>query len=135
MNNPGPMRREGRRLMDSVYIVTSGSYSDYQIVIVFATKELADAFVSDNGDCDVEEYPLNTVVPKVYKWFAWIKLDSGEIYHVSEFLPVFEQELRDSGNGNLSAGGATKDEAIKNVSDYRRAYLARPSQANVEAEA
>lgn len=53
--------------MTTIYVVTRGSYSDYQIVGVFSTKEKAEAFTEFypktgyNGLNDIEEYELNAV--------------------------------------------------------------------------
>lgn len=46
--------------MKKIYIVTSGSYSDYGIDAVFSTKELAEIFVSRFGeDMNIEEWDLD----------------------------------------------------------------------------
>jgi len=45
-----------------VYIVTSGSYSDYHIEAVFSTKEKAEEYIQNNCDDDVneiEEYEMD----------------------------------------------------------------------------
>lgn len=35
--------------MSTVYVVTSGSYSDYGINAIFSTEELANAYVNEAG--------------------------------------------------------------------------------------
>jgi hypothetical protein len=45
--------------MAKVYVVTSGSYSDYGIASVFDSRELAEAMVRGREDYRVEEYTLN----------------------------------------------------------------------------
>lgn len=50
--------------MEKVFIVTSGSYSDYNIDAVFDTKEKAEAYIKSFGQYDqdfndIEEYDLN----------------------------------------------------------------------------
>lgn len=49
--------------MGKVYIVTTGRYSDYSIIAVFDSMELAQAFIDSNdfgSDInDIEEYELN----------------------------------------------------------------------------
>ncbi len=52
--------------MEKVYIVTSGSYSDYKIEAVFTDKELAGEYQRRGGeDYDVEEYEINQPIPDV----------------------------------------------------------------------
>jgi hypothetical protein len=48
--------------MNKIYIVTSGSYSDYQINAVFSTRELAQKYVDkfESTDYRVEEHELDT---------------------------------------------------------------------------
>lgn len=48
----------------TIYVVTSGGYSDYVIVAIFDDKALADAYCEGSDDADgdgmrVEEYPIN----------------------------------------------------------------------------
>lgn len=73
--------------MSNVYIVTQGSYSDYGIVGVFGTRELADEYIQlemkrsnsrfDNY-YDVEEFTLNHVVPKpVYRAHLSVKYEDN----------------------------------------------------------
>lgn len=46
--------------MKTIYVVTSGSYSDYGINAVFDDKELAEKFVKLHGsNYDIEEYECN----------------------------------------------------------------------------
>lgn len=50
--------------MDKIYIVTAGDYSDYHIVTVFSSRELAEKFCTKFGDPDyeyeIEEYELDS---------------------------------------------------------------------------
>ena len=45
--------------METVYIVTSGSYSDYGIDAVFKDKSKAELYCSCHRDCQIEEYNLS----------------------------------------------------------------------------
>ena len=51
--------------MKTIYVVTSGSYSDYGIDAIFDTKELAQAFIDSfrqggfNGFNDIDKWDLN----------------------------------------------------------------------------
>ena len=45
--------------MDKVYIVTSGSYSDYEIRAVFLDKGIAEQYAKIKQDATVDEWPLS----------------------------------------------------------------------------
>lgn len=45
--------------MKMIYVVTSGSYSDYGINAVYDSRELAEAATAGKSDYEIEEYPLN----------------------------------------------------------------------------
>lgn len=55
-----------------VYVVTSGSYSDYGIDAIFSTKELAETYVSrmDNNSSysgyNIEEWPIDAGLPRLF---------------------------------------------------------------------
>lgn len=54
--------------MTTVYLVTSGSYSDYSVRGAFSTRELADEFMErcHDGDWnDIEEYELDAFLPQL----------------------------------------------------------------------
>jgi hypothetical protein len=56
--------------MREVFAVTSGSYSDYHIVAMFSTKELAEEFIRlipDEEYNGIEEYELNPPVSDLIK--------------------------------------------------------------------
>ena len=49
----------------TIYVVTSGVYSDYRILAVFANEIAAQTFIKGRErpkDCRIEKYPLNTEV-------------------------------------------------------------------------
>lgn len=50
--------------MSKVYVVSTGSYSDYNVVAVFADKALAEAHADEIGGNEVEVYELVDVSPK-----------------------------------------------------------------------
>ena len=57
----------------TIYIVTSGEYSDYRIDAVFDTKDLAEAYVAAGAEQPyykkhIEEYPLNKYVDLDYMY-------------------------------------------------------------------
>lgn len=43
----------------TIYVVTSGEYSDYRIEGVFTDKDKAEAFADRNPEYEIEEYPAN----------------------------------------------------------------------------
>lgn len=52
-----------------VYVVTSGSYSDYGINAIFSTPELAELYKNNYnkanpGDADIEEWELDKPIPE-----------------------------------------------------------------------
>lgn len=59
--------------MSNIYLITRGSYSDYEIVGAFSTREKAEKLVQEqeekgnneyNGGCQVEEFSIDTIQPK-----------------------------------------------------------------------
>jgi len=61
--------------METIYILTEGDYSDYHIIGVYSTKELAEKaqFVYENSQ--IEEYTLDNVPdypPGMKAWFVFI---------------------------------------------------------------
>ena len=49
--------------MSKVFILTEGSYSDYHILAVFSTKELAEKYTKVNPSAGIEEYNLDAPIP------------------------------------------------------------------------
>lgn len=78
-------------MMSIVYIVTSGSYSDYGIVAVFSTKEKAEAFIEqrrqtecyDHDDNEIEEWTLDEESGKVARalFSCFLQAESGDVVH------------------------------------------------------
>ena len=67
---------------DSIFIVTSGEYSDYGIEAVFSTREKADEYVEQHGtDFRVEEFPVDSCVPdnSKKKWNVYLDYNTGEL--------------------------------------------------------
>jgi len=50
----------------TVYVVSSGCYSEYSIDAIFSTKEKAEAFSICSEDRYIDEYELDTVAPPEY---------------------------------------------------------------------
>jgi len=73
--------------MGKVYIVTQGEYSDYGIVAVFATRKLAEECVRHMGhlsDADVEEWELNSELPRKRQYHVKIIRTTGRITSVTD---------------------------------------------------
>lgn len=69
-------------IMEKVYIVTSGEYSDYTIEAVFATREKAEEYVEAHGaDYRVEEYQVDDaeVKKKESIWRVSVNWKTGEV--------------------------------------------------------
>jgi hypothetical protein len=49
--------------MKTCYAISSGSYSDYSVIAIFTTRELAEAELPRYEDADIEEFPLDPTTP------------------------------------------------------------------------
>jgi hypothetical protein len=79
-----------------IYVLTAGEYSDYHIVGVFTTYELAQKYAEFSGaDSQIESYSLDIKPP------AW-RRPGENIYDI--FLQIIYQRTRD--NANFVAPGA-----------------------------
>lgn len=82
----------------AVYIVTSGSYSDYGIDHVFETRELAAAYVAccDDRNATIEEWPLIAAdgfrVDRVRALAASYDADRGIYYHAFSSISLLDLE-------------------------------------------
>ena len=78
-------------MTNSIYVLTEGSYSDYHIVGVYSTKELAEEAQSLYEYSQIEEYDLDNIPehpPGMIAWFVRIsdgKLDDIYTRQVSPF--------------------------------------------------
>ena len=67
--------------MTTIYVVTTGEYSDYGICAMFSSKEKADQYCerfkkhADYTGYDIEEYTLDPIPDDVYR-------ENKELYHV-----------------------------------------------------
>jgi len=52
--------------MKTCYAISSGSYSDYQVIAIFTTRELAEAELPRYKGADIEEFPLDPTTPVQY---------------------------------------------------------------------
>lgn len=83
---------ELRRLRDenaepkTLYVVTSGEYSSYQIHAVFSTREKAERYTSElqktpHSDAEIEEYALDADAEQIARpvWMCEIQVECGAI--------------------------------------------------------
>ena len=83
--------------MAKVYIVTSGSYSDYGIKACFSTLEKADRYVSIPGvDGNVEEYELDIALEPYNRGltFYTVKmLEHGDVVEAKPDDPTYTERF------------------------------------------
>jgi hypothetical protein len=91
--------------VNKVYVVTSGSYSDYHIVAVFSTREQAEEFAATyNRSYDsnqVEEFVLNEVARDAIRFVAYahptrLSEDADIEFHY-EHMATSQEELDEPG--------------------------------------
>ena len=105
--------------MQTIYIVTSGWYSDYNIEAVFDSRELAEIYTKHGPGFRVEEYTLNPEIPHLdkiqngYKFFVVI-MEHGEVESVYESTMREESTtLYDDGDFFVETFAKSKEQAIK----------------------
>ena len=118
-----------RFLKSKVYIVTTGSYSDYRIEGVFSSKRRANAFIRrrhNNGD--VEEYEVDAFARERIHTVYFVRLDyDGDLENrsQSELLGTPCSLQNSGGNSSGFYGRSTKsyNHALKLAAEARQAYL------------
>jgi hypothetical protein len=117
--------------MKKLYLLTSGSYSDYTVIGVYDDKALAEEEAKNHQDVnDVEEVFLNVPSAKVgYLWFVICKMDftivsltknsSMDLYNkVTECIIKKEKHYR------VTVFAKDETEAIKIANDLFHQYKA-----------
>lgn len=111
--------------MSNIYVVTTGSYSEYDIKGVFDNEGLANNYALQWCDSRIETYQLNPANPYAdkiangYKYFQ-VHIDSGEVKYcyVIDFDTWGDSEIE---NYSPELGGAimalSKDEARQIAAD------------------
>ena len=81
---------------DKVYVVTSGSYSDYSIECVFSTREKAEEYLQYHDDeYRIEEYALDEKFEKKGSiWKVTIDLSSDEVDFRKEWHPLGDEYIK-----------------------------------------
>lgn len=69
----------------TVYVITTGEYSDYSICAIFSTKEKANEYIQQHGtEYRIEEYNLDEeVVKEVQLWRIDVSLKDNSLVEVS----------------------------------------------------
>jgi len=122
-----------------VYVITSGCYSDYHIVRIFSTKELADQFCNKYSRPDpweeysIEEHTLDNSIPEqLTDTYVQLKPDGSVMntWTKQRFSddPLPSRRITLYHNGAMSihiAAQPNREKAIKAAQDLRAAYLAQ----------
>lgn len=124
--------------MSKVYLVADGDYSDYRILGVFSSLELANqAKARLCADNPIDERELDEVPPAPEHDIMWsIMFDKSG--NVTEWKTIADKRLVESGwrraakewhRGQIEvlARGDSLDDAIKSATDTRRMWLALPA--------
>jgi len=72
--------------MTTIYVLTEGEYSDYHIVALYSTKELAEEAQKFCPESNIEEYGLDSLKipehpPGYTGWYVSINADTNDIHH------------------------------------------------------
>lgn len=96
--------------MNTIYILTEGSYSDYHVIGVYSTKELAEKAQFVYEDSQIEEYTLDDVPdypPGMKGWYVNIddaKPDEPYSYQVSPDYATIPSESEYNYHYNKQTG-------------------------------
>lgn len=130
--------------MNTVYVVTSGEYSDYSIEAIYEDRETADAHVTRLGDAtgyrSVEEWEVKPKGDTSYRHITDYSVALGVTEDGKILDKVYEYEYNHTGDSTepartwLSAGGldaAWTIQAESNVSEEHCLKVARERAAQV----
>ena len=119
--------------MKQVYVVTTGSYSDYGIRAIFSKKEHADLLAKRLDDANVESWELSKLKETKPLWLVWFYPQSAAEASQNQFakhgeVQEYPAHKDDPCLGMVQQVGCyATDEAhaIKVASDMRAEYLDR----------
>ena len=96
------------RGLKSVFVVTSGSYSDFHIDEICSDEQVANTICGELGrDAGVEEWELNTAVPRFYRYVARMALnipDSSAMWPIDDAHVEGNYPITDTAVFRLQAG-------------------------------
>lgn len=97
----------------TIYVVTSGEYSDYRIEGVFTDKDKAEAFADRNPKYEIEEYPANPDFdkPNGKTWYrvAIYVGESMEVKNAAVFNAILPESCIDAVQFNSCKQSNTND--------------------------
>jgi hypothetical protein len=113
----------------TVYVVTTGSYSDYHIVAIFDTRGVADALVTElkaagkwtvASSANVEEWALNVRKADVGPaWEVYIDFD-GNVTNAEMVSYAGPGEAPYQAGGEVVGYGASMEHARRSAEELRR---------------
>lgn len=136
-----------------VYLVTRGDYSDYRVVGVFSTRELAQAYLDNevahmsaryegngewryySGDWEIEEYPLDEPPEaKVGAWRVYLAKDGKVLrskWHDNDDPAHPAEKCIDLGyptgaREHICGYGPTLEHARRSAEEFHRVWLTTP---------
>ena len=89
--------------MDKVYLVSEGSYSNYHIIGVFSTRELADKLAAHDKDREVEEWELD-----------------ADAERVRVGLALYSAHMNEDGNDSNASAGEWEDDEKYYITAVRK---------------
>lgn len=126
--------------MSTVYAVSSGCYSDYSILAVFSTRELAEKYVAyQNGpesdgteyaNAGIEEWELDTPFTPTGRYACRVTVGTTKqhIYWYPDEDPTATTDIEWPGKYNKDTHvigyGPTKEHARRSAAEMARAILA-----------
>lgn len=114
-------------IMEKVYIVTSGDYSDYAIEAVFSTREKAEEFVSVlklNDPVEIVEWNVDGIIEgdEAKHYEATFAYETGElllteeVYMYIHLRPMIQAMPDNGGNFNIKIQFSTaKTDAVRKI--------------------
>jgi len=132
--------------MSTIYIVTSGSYSDYRIHSVFDTRDRAEKFIEYmeknvsgyyGDDCNIEEWEINKYLSNIERGLKhyqiyYSEIENGDASIVENCEPTEEYEHcwktnligRTIVSYRVHVWAKDKESALKIANEKRVQYLA-----------
>ena len=122
--------------METVYVVTQGSYSDYRMIAAFSEHARAEAYASELRESGVIKFKVDSP-PQVWWEIEVTMFQDGEVLLCSEpeaqtspphrvqcAAPVFSNMV--NGKVHMSCSFSTKDktQAVKSANEIRTRLLA-----------
>lgn len=127
--------------MTTIYLVTSGSYSDYCIRAIFSTREAAEAYIADYNhgagwpEIGVEEWPLDAPREELYGAYVATIDERGALVDKITYSMYYRPNDPVTVRTGYSDGcawvqarafqghGLTPEHARRSAEEYRRAVL------------